>query len=55
MDDKTKTIETVYYDPGGVGSITATLKVAKKYHKSIAYEDVKKMKVFTISWNTCVV
>ena len=33
MDDKIKIIEKVYYDPGGVGSITTTLKDAKKYDK----------------------
>ena len=44
MDDKIKIIEKVYYDPGGFGSITTTLKDAKKYDKSITYEDVKKWK-----------
>ena len=42
MTDKNKIIEKVYYDPGGFGSITATLKDAKKYYKSITYEDIKK-------------
>ena len=50
MDSKNKIIEKVYYDPGGFGSITATLKDAKKYDKSITYDDVKKMEVFTRFW-----
>ena len=44
MDSKNKIIEKVYYDPCGFGSITATLKDAKKYDKSITYDDVKKWK-----------
>ena len=44
MDDKIKIIEKVYYDPAGFGSISETLKDAKKYDKSITYEDVKKWK-----------
>ena len=44
MDDKNKIIEKVYYDPAGFGSISETLKDAKKYDKSITYEDVKKWK-----------
>ena len=44
MDEKTKIIEKVYFDPAGYGSIAETLKDAKKYDKSITYEDVKKWK-----------
>ena len=44
MDDKIKIIEKVYYDPAGFGSITETLKDAKKYDKSITYDDIKKWK-----------
>ena len=44
MDSKNKIIEKVYYDPGGFGSIASTLKDAKKYDKSITYDDVKKWK-----------
>ena len=44
MADKNKIIEKVYYDPAGYGSISETLKDAKKYDKSITYEDVKKWK-----------
>ena len=33
-----------YYDPAGYGSIVETLKDAKKYDKSITYDDVKKWK-----------
>ena len=44
MDDKIKIIEKIYYDPAGFGSISETLKDAKKYDKSITYEDVKKWK-----------
>ena len=36
MDEKTKIIEKVYFDPAGFGSIAETLK-----DKSITYEDVK--------------
>ena len=42
--DKTSIIEKVYFDPAGFGSISETLKDAKKYDKSITYEDVKKWK-----------
>ena len=42
MDDNIKIIEKIYYDLGGFGSITTTLKDAKKYDKSITYDDVKK-------------
>ena len=44
MDDKIKIIEKVYFDPAGFGSIAETVKDAKKYDKSITYEDVKKWK-----------
>jgi len=44
MDDKIKIIEKIYYDPAGYGSVNATLKDAKKYDKSITYEDVKNGK-----------
>ena len=44
MDDKIKIIEKIYYDPAGYGSVNETLKDAKKYDKSITYEDVKKWK-----------
>ena len=44
MDDKIKIIEKVYFDPAGFGSIAETLKDAKKYDKTITYEDVKKWK-----------
>ncbi len=44
MDDKIKIIEKVYYDPAGFGSISETLKDAKKYDESITYDDVKKWK-----------
>jgi hypothetical protein len=44
MDDKIKIIEKIYYDPAGYGSINETLKDAKKYDKSITYDDVKKWK-----------
>ena len=42
--DKTSIIEKVYFDPAGFGSISEILKDAKKYDKSITYEDVKKWK-----------
>ena len=42
MDDKIKII--AYYDPAGYGSINETLKDAKKYDKSITYDDVNKWK-----------
>ena len=42
--DKTSIIEKVYFDPAGFGSISETLKDAKKYDKTITYEDVKKWK-----------
>eukprot|EP00971_Amphidinium_carterae_P348503 6490527-Amphidinium_carterae.1 len=44
MEDKIKIIEKVYFDTAGYGSITETLKDAKKYDKSITYDDVKKWK-----------
>ena len=44
MDEKSKIIEKVYYDPARFGSIAETLKDAKKYDKSITYEDVKNGK-----------
>lgn len=44
MEDKIKIIEKVYYDPGGFGSINQTLKDAKKYDKTITYDDIKKWK-----------
>ena len=42
--DKTSIIEKVYFDPTGFGSISETLKDAKKYDTSITYDDVKKWK-----------
>ena len=42
--DKNSVIAKVFYDPGGYGSIAETLKDAKKYDKTITYEDVKKWK-----------
>ena len=44
MDDKIKIVEKVYFDPAGFGSIAETLKDAKKYDKTITYEDDKKWK-----------
>lgn len=44
MDDKIQIIEKVYYDPAGFGSIAETLKDARKYDKTITYEDVRKWK-----------
>jgi len=50
MDDKIKIIEKIYYDPAGYGSINETLKDAKKYDKSITYDDIKKMESITGIW-----
>ena len=44
MDEKIKIIEKVYFDPAGFGSVAETLKDARKYDKSITFEDVKKWK-----------
>ena len=41
---KSETIEKVYYDLAGYGSIQNTLNEARKYDKSITYEDVKLWK-----------
>ena len=48
MEDKIKIIEKVYYDPGGFGSINQTLKDAKKYDKTITYDDIKNGKLHKI-------
>ena len=41
---KTDIIEKVYYSDEGHGSIKATLEDAKRYNKSITYDDVKEWK-----------
>ena len=44
MSDKDDTISKVYYDMGGYGSITRTLKEAREIDPSIKEIDVKKWK-----------
>ena len=41
--NKNEIIAKIFYDPAGYGSITQTLKDAKKIDPSITTEDVKKM------------
>ena len=41
---KSDIIEKVYYDLSGYGSIQNTLKEARKYDKTITYDDVKEWK-----------
>ena len=45
MANKEEIIAKVYFDPAGFGSINETLKYAKKYDKTITYDDVKRWKV----------
>ena len=44
MTNKEEIIAKVYLDPAGFGSINETLKDAKKYDKTITYDDVKRWK-----------
>ena len=44
MTNKEEIIAKVYLDLAGFGSINETLKDAKKYDKTITYDDVKRWK-----------
>ena len=44
MPTKKDIIETVYFGPGGFGSLKETLKDAKTQDATITYEDVREWK-----------
>ena len=44
MPPKIETIQKVYFEPDGFGSLKETLKDAKKFHATITYEDVRGWK-----------